>query len=383
MLVRLFFFILFLLFLDYYLFSSISSLFNRSILSKRIFSTFYWFLSFAIYFIIYYVFINYEKRTPSVHFNNDIIISTLIFMILFSKLLALFPLIIDDCLRFLRFVFSLFSNRGSSFVGVKISRFDFLQKLSVFLGSTLFVTLLSGVLFGRYNFKVKKTKIKIKNWNSIINGLKIVQISDLHLGSFNSIEKLEEVVEIINEQKPDIFVFTGDLVNNYFTEAVPYINTLGKIKAKYGSGISIAANNLQPDIINKLCEMPNVAKLNIDNYKVLLCHGSPWDLEFYLYPDAKQQTVDKMFRHDPDFNILVYGHTHYPVIWEQDKKVIINPGSVGQPRDHNISASWAIWDTTKNDVNFFREQYDANPVIEMCKKYDPKINYLINVLMRE
>ena len=242
MLVRLFFFILFLLFLDYYLFSSISSLFNRSILSKRIFSTFYWFLSFAIYFIIYYVFINYEKRTPSVHFNNDIIISTLIFMILFSKLLALFPLIIDDCLRFLRFVFSLFSNRDSSFVGVKISRFDFLQKLSVFLGSTLFVTLLSGVLFGRYNFKVKKTKIKIKNWNSIINGLKIVQISDLHLGSFNSIEKLEEVVEIINEQKPDIFVFTGDLVNNYFTEAVPYINTLGKIKAKYGK-FSVLGNH--------------------------------------------------------------------------------------------------------------------------------------------
>jgi len=228
-------------------------------------------------------------------------------------------------------------------------------------------------------------------------------IADIHANA----HALEAVLKSAREKNVEKLLCCGDYVGYYYeperimalldewdwsgvsgNHEVMLMNWLNrknrnKIKAKYGSGISIAANNLQPVIINKLCEMPNVAKLNIDNYKVLLCHGSPWDLEFYLYPDAKQQTVDKMFRHDPDFNILVYGHTHYPVIWEQDKKVIINPGSVGQPRDHNISASWAIWDTTKNDVQFFREQYDANPVIEMCKKYDPKVKYLIDVLMRE
>jgi predicted MPP superfamily phosphohydrolase len=292
MLVRLFIFILFLGILDLYLFSSISSLFNKSIFSKRFFAAFYWFLSFAIYFIIYYVFINYEKRTPSVHFNNDIIISSLIFMILLSKLIALFPLLLDDILRFFRFLFSLFSDRDSSFIGIKISRYNFLQKLSVFLGSTLFVTLLSGVLFGRYNFKVKKTNIKINNWNSNIDGFKIVQISDLHLGSFNSIEKLEEVVMIINDQSPDIVVFTGDLVNNYFSEAVPYIQTLSKIKAKYGK-FSVLGNHDYCDYVgwkrsstkwkDNFKNMINIHKeigfdLLLNDCKVLNINGSFFNL---------------------------------------------------------------------------------------------------------
>ena len=242
MLVRLSFFILFLFILDLYLFSSISSLFNKSNFHNKVFSFTYWLVAFIIYFIIFYVFINYERRTPSVHFNNDIIISSFIFIILFSKLIALFPIIVDDFLRVFRFVISIFSDKSSGYTGSKISRIDFLQKLSVFLGSSLFLTLASGIIFGRYNFKIKNTNVKIRNWNSELNGLRIVHISDLHLGGFNSIEKLEEVVDLINNQNPDIFVFTGDLVNNYYSEAIPYVKVLQKIKAKYGK-FSVLGNH--------------------------------------------------------------------------------------------------------------------------------------------
>ena len=242
MLVRLSFFILFLFILDLYLFSSISSLFNKSNFHNKVFSFTYWLVAFIIYFIIFYVFINYERRTPSVHFNNDIIISSFIFIILFSKLIALFPIIFDDLLRVFRFVISIFSDKSSGYTGSKISRIDFLQKLSVFLGSSLFLTLASGIIFGRYNFKIKNTNVKIRNWNSELNGLRIVHISDLHLGGFNSIEKLEEVVDLINNQNPDIFVFTGDLVNNYYSEAIPYVKVLQKIKAKYGK-FSVLGNH--------------------------------------------------------------------------------------------------------------------------------------------
>ena len=242
MLVRLSFFILFLFILDLYLFSSISSLFNKSNFHNKVFSFTYWLVAFIIYFIIFYVFINYERRTPSVHFNNDIIISSFIFIILFSKLIALFPIIFDDFLRVFRFVISIFSDKSSGYTGSKISRIDFLQKLSVFLGSSLFLTLASGIIFGRYNFKIKNTNLKIRNWNSELNGLRIVHISDLHLGGFNSIEKLEEVVDLINNQNPDIFVFTGDLVNNYYSEAIPYVKVLQKIKAKYGK-FSVLGNH--------------------------------------------------------------------------------------------------------------------------------------------
>jgi predicted MPP superfamily phosphohydrolase len=242
MLVRLSFFILFLFILDLYLFSSISSLFNKSNFHNKLFSFTYWLVAFVIYFIIFYVFINYERRTPSVHFNNDIIISSFIFIILFSKLIALFPIIFDDFLRVFRFLISIFSDKSSRYTGSKISRIDFLQKLSVFLGSSLFLTLASGIIFGRYNFKIKNTNVKIRNWNSELNGLRIVHISDLHLGGFNSIEKLEEVVDLINNQNPDIFVFTGDLVNNYYSEAIPYVKVLQKIKSKYGK-FSVLGNH--------------------------------------------------------------------------------------------------------------------------------------------
>ena len=102
--------------------------------------------------------------------------------------------------------------------------------------------MLGGIIFGRYNFKVKNIDVRLKNWSSKLKGFKIVHISDLHLGSFNSIEKLEKVVNIINNQNPDIVVFTGDLVNNFHNEALPYVETLSKIKSKYGN-FSVLGNH--------------------------------------------------------------------------------------------------------------------------------------------
>jgi putative phosphoesterase len=156
-----------------------------------------------------------------------------------------------------------------------------------------------------------------------------------------------------------------------------------KINAKYGLGISIAAEKLEYETVVRYYEMPNTKKLDIDNYKILLCHGSPWDRDIYIYPDADKDVVNKMFEYDPDFDVLVYGHTHYPVIWGKNKKKIINPGSVGQPRDRKPGAAWALLDSDTNNVTFYREKYDVNPVIEMCRKYNPEIKYLAEVLVRE
>jgi predicted MPP superfamily phosphohydrolase len=102
--------------------------------------------------------------------------------------------------------------------------------------------MLGGIIFGRYNFKLKHTDIKLNKFGTSFLGLKIIHISDLHLGSFNSIEKLNNVVDLINSEYPDIVVFTGDLVNNYYNEAVPYIATLKKIKSKYGN-FSVLGNH--------------------------------------------------------------------------------------------------------------------------------------------
>ena len=234
MLIRLFFFILFFLVLDYYLFSAITPVFKKHSSYNKVFSFIYWIISFVIYFIIVYVFLNYERRTPSVHFNNDILISSFIFIVFISKFFALFPVIIDDVLRVFRYLFSFFNTGTSNNSGISIDRLDFLKKTSFFIGSAFFFSLIYGMISGRYNFKLKYVNLKIKNWDKKLRNFKIVQISDFHLGSFNSIGKLEEVVSLINNENPDLVVFTGDLVNNYYNEAVPYIDTIKRINAKYG-----------------------------------------------------------------------------------------------------------------------------------------------------
>ena len=232
--------------------------------------------------------------------------------------------------------------------------------------------------------------------------MKIGLLSDIHANA----HALEAVLKSAREKKVEKLLCCGDYVGYYYEPdrvmtllndwdwigvsgnfegmLLDWENGINKneIMRKYGSGISVAAEKLTRETATRLSEMSNLTKLNIDNYNILLCHGSPWDRDIYIYPDAKQQTIDKMFNHHHDFDVLIYGHTHYPVIWRQNSKKIINPGSVGQPRDRKPGASWALWDTTANDVDFYREKYDANPVIEMCKQYDPEINYLSEVLER-
>tara|TARA_B100001142_G_scaffold311908_1_gene346768 strand:- start:9759 stop:10691 length:933 start_codon:yes stop_codon:yes gene_type:complete len=123
-----------------------------------------------------------------------------------------------------------------------INRLDFLKKSALIFSGALFSTLIMGMKWGRYHFKKNSQEIFISNWPQSLDGYKIVHISDLHLGSFNNIEKLEDAVNMINDEQADMVVFTGDLVNNYYHEAIPYIETLKRIKAKDGK-FSILGNH--------------------------------------------------------------------------------------------------------------------------------------------
>jgi uncharacterized protein len=231
--------ILFFFLIDIYFYLGTVSIVNKFLNNEFFYKLLYWFLSIVIYIVIVDVSINYSQSTPSVRSTNNIISASLIGILFISKLIGSIPLLVDDFLRLFKAVISFF-DINSSIHDVK--RLDFLKKSALLFSGVLFSTLLFGMKWGRYNFKKNYQDICINDWPIVLNNYKIIHISDLHLGSFNDVDKFNEAIEMINAENADLVVFTGDLVNNYYDEAIPYIDALKRIKSKDGK-ISILGNH--------------------------------------------------------------------------------------------------------------------------------------------
>jgi uncharacterized protein len=158
-----------------------------------------------------------------------------------SKIILGIFVFADDIVRFFRWAFikisSLFQRtepaKTASGTGT-ISRSSFIIKMGLLIGAIPFFSLIYGMAFNAYNYKTRRLKLVFPDLPDSFNGFKIVQISDIHTGSFLNAQPLVRVVNIINELNPDIVFFTGDLVNYNHTEALPYTNILKEIEAKHG-----------------------------------------------------------------------------------------------------------------------------------------------------
>jgi hypothetical protein len=105
------------------------------------------------------------------------------------------------------------------------------------------MAILYGITYGKYHFKVEQEVLSFFNLPEEWNGLRIVHISDLHIGSWQeNHNKLKKAVDLINKEKPDLIVFTGDLVNNKAEEAFYFIPILKQMSASLGK-YSILGNH--------------------------------------------------------------------------------------------------------------------------------------------
>ena len=119
-----------------------------------------------------------------------------------------------------------------------ISRSVFLSWAGMIVGGGLFGTLIYG--FGnKYRYQVKRVKLSYDNLPSSFKGLKIVHISDIHSGSFTNKEAVMKGVEKIMKEKPDLILFTGDLVNNTSDEMEEYMDVFNKLNAPLGVYLSL------------------------------------------------------------------------------------------------------------------------------------------------
>ena len=114
------------------------------------------------------------------------------------------------------------------------SRRRFISGVAVALAAIPFSSLLFGMVRGKYNYKVLKYTLEYDDLPDAFDGYTITQISDVHSGSFDNREKINYGINLINDQKSDIIVFTGDLVNDAAEEMLPWKDLFGQLKARDG-----------------------------------------------------------------------------------------------------------------------------------------------------
>jgi len=228
-------FIGFMLSLDFYVFQALrvltSSLGTRT---KLIIHIGYWTISgLALTMLIILPYLHFTQQ-------NRIIRNTFFAVILglfFSKIIASVFFLVDDLRRVIQWAAGklFFSNTEGETMeqGVKISRSVFLSWAGMIVGGGLFSSLVYG-FSNKYRYRIHRLRLAFDNLPAGLKGLKIIQISDIHSGSFTDKAAVTRGVDKILNENADLILFTGDLVNDLAMEMDGYMDVFDKLKAPMG-----------------------------------------------------------------------------------------------------------------------------------------------------
>lgn len=169
-----------------------------------------------------------SRGTPPSAFK--MYLASTLFIIFASKLVIVLFLFVDDLVRVGKVVL----NNLSDDTPYDASRNKFLSQMGIALAALPFAAAVYGMVKGAYDYQVKRVVLKLPNLPASFDGFKMLQITDLHTGSFVSKEPLKEAVQLINKQEADVVFFTGDLVNNVASELSNHMDTLKEIKGRHG-----------------------------------------------------------------------------------------------------------------------------------------------------
>jgi len=123
---------------------------------------------------------------------------------------------------------------GNSEVKSIPGRRKFVSQIALGMAAIPFASFLYGVTKGKYNFKVLKYELAFDDLPEAFDGFTITQISDIHSGSFTDKSKVQYALDLVAEQKSDLLLFTGDLVNDMAAEMDDFIEMFSQLKAPFG-----------------------------------------------------------------------------------------------------------------------------------------------------
>ena len=226
--IRLFIFLAFLLIVDIYSFQAIKTVSNKKVRLTYIL------VNGILYFLLFFQIFFVENVRESALLTYNF---TLLFILFVSKTILILFLFPEDILRVIKFLFSKIQNKK-----IDNSRRKFISNLSLAVAAIPIPIMIHGITRGRYNFKVVNHEIGFKDLPESFDGYTITHLSDFHCGSFESRSKLKYAIDLVNEQNSDLIAFTGDFVNNTYTEILPWIDEFKKINSKDGK-FSILGNH--------------------------------------------------------------------------------------------------------------------------------------------
>lgn len=214
-------------------------------------------------------------------------------------------------------------------------------------------------------------------------GVHVALLSDVH----SNMQALGAVFEDVDEVNPDRIAFLGDAVgyNAHPAECLSMLRDrcsamiLGnhdEAVAEGGeewfnraarAGVEYSRTALDADAISFLRSLPTQTEVA----NIHLVHGSPrGPTTEYVFPDTHPEALEQMVNHPSvgDVEMIAMGHTHVPFVREIAGLTVLNVGSVGQPRDGDPRASWALVDTESREVDIRRVEYDIQSAVEAVKK---------------
>lgn len=208
--------------------------------------------------LLFYTLILERNTTnePRLMYAIGFFLSLLIFQLLVSVIL-----LAEDVFRIPQALYS-FLKRVPEQTQFIPSRRKIISQIALGLASIPFASLLYGMYRGKYNYKVLSYNLEFEDLPDAFDGFKITQISDIHSGSFDNQTKVQYGVDLVNQQKSDLVLFTGDLVNNRADEIKPWIKIFNKIKAEFGV-FSILGNHDYGDYMR--WESPAAKRKNMED----------------------------------------------------------------------------------------------------------------------
>lgn len=231
--------------------------------------------------------------------------------------------------------------------------------------------------------------------------MRILLIADIHA----NYEALETVLEIPHDRA----ICLGDIVDYgpdpdkcidlLRMKGIPVIrgnhdNAVAfKVDCQCGykyKHLSIATREYTWEILDRsgieyLQKLPLLIREEIDGVRLYLIHASPRSMFEYIKPETTDEDIQNMINEameTVEAEFLVVGHSHIPMNRKLGNLTIINPGSVGQPRDRDPRASCAVFDTENGKVEYLHLDYDIDSVCSKIRERMPHAEELIAILRR-